>query len=172
MRTLLLGALVFALAVPLAWAQDPDGCAPYHGTILVDQTAARVGAVHIEAGNQVLDISWDPVPGAPGYLVTVYSEGQHVDYLTARAQCSVSATNGRPYAVQVAAFASDGSVGPGSDPVAATPAFAGDFAFLAAGLAVVWIAVWGYALILARKQQRLMARYEALLNVRPSRDAP
>jgi fibronectin type III domain protein len=129
--------------------------------------------VQVEAGNQVLRITWQAVPDADasGYYVYVYASGVLVPSST-NANWTLDAptteavyrgaVNGRAYAVAVAAHDAAGQAGPMSPPVAATPRLAQDPTYLAVGLVVVWAGLWGYVLLLARLERGLQDRVARL----------
>lgn len=126
--------------------------------------------VRVEAGNQVLRISWDPVEGAAGYSVYVYARGALVDpdgdnvtyAVTGTSATHVGAVNDQSYAVVVAARGAEGVPGLRSDPVAATPTLRHDQTYLALGLIVVWVGIWGYAVVLTRIERGLAAQRERI----------
>ncbi|HEX9816577.1 MAG TPA: fibronectin type III domain-containing protein, partial [Candidatus Thermoplasmatota archaeon] len=80
-----------------------------------------------EAANQQVHLSWysTTLPaGTPSkYRVYVFEDGREFTNRTLEnaTHASFFLTNGRTYAFQVAAIKPDGTEGPRSDPVAATP---------------------------------------------------
>jgi CcmD family protein len=160
MRTV--GFLVFLTLTPLAAAQEPDPW-PYY-----------IPNIRVEAGNQRVDLDWDPArdtnlsePQVTGYRVFVY-DGEVLLLMreTNDTQASFLVTNGRLYALQVAAILSDGTEGQRSYPVAAAPALERDLEYLAAGLIVTWIGIFGYVTYLGRREASLDRKLEQLLSHR------
>lgn len=153
-------SLLLLLAVPLAagqTAEDPFGAGP--------DTPDRVQA---SASNQRVDLSWEaPKNGAQQYRVYVYQGGIEMYNRTANeTRATFFLTNGETYAFQVAAILPDGTTGPRSNPVAATPRLENDLAYLAAGLISVWVGLFGYAAFLARKEASIDAKLERILQAR------
>ena len=145
--------VLLLLLVPVAMAQ----ASPYD---ITNVTAT--------ATNQRVDISWDP-PQDPvqGYRVYVLEEGRPFTNRTSDDTTeSFLLTNGRSYVFQVAAVKVDGSEGPLSVPVAATPRLQNDLAYLAAGLIAVWVGIFGYAGFLARKENVIDKKLERILQSR------
>jgi hypothetical protein len=138
----------------------------------LDSSAPRPAGVEAQAESQRVTVRWQAVEGAQGYLVTV-DDGESTRVLgTSSTECSFAATNGRVYAAHVSAVTSAGDVGPASEPVGARPSLEGELWYLAAGLAVVWVAIWLYAAFVVRRQNELLARYEALFKERESGESP
>lgn len=121
--------------------------------------------LRLVAGNQVITATWDAAsPGvsgsAPaGYRVFVYELGSLLlaSNTTETAYTFAGAVNGRVYVIEVAARDAAGDLGPR---VAAStqPQLAKDQAYLALGLAVVWIAFWGYTAVLTKQSRDAAAR--------------
>lgn len=124
------------------------------------------------ASNQRVDLSWSPpasaTPAPTAYRVYVFEEGAEFTNRTIENQTRASflLTNGRTYAFQVAVLQADGTQGPRSPPVAATPHLENDLAYLAAGLIAVWVGLFGYAAFLARKEASIDAKLERILQAR------
>lgn len=126
----------------------------------------RVENLQLAPGNQRIDIAWDAIPPTAevvGYAVLVYSEGEFVQRIntTETRATFLGAINGRTYVVEVVAVDAADRQGP---PAVATtqPRFEADLTYLALGLAVVWIGLWGYAVMLARRSRDLAARLERI----------
>ncbi len=150
--------LVFLL-VPGAVAQNaPPGLSLPPDMVRVEATVS----------NQRVDLSWSP-PADPAtqYVVYVYERGAENQNRTVNAtQATFFLTNGRTYVFQVAIIRPDGTQGPLSHPVAATPNLENDLAYLAAGLIAVWVGLFGYAAFLARKEASIDAKLERILQAR------
>ena len=147
--------LAFLLLLPSVGAQQDDAI-----------------TLRATASNQRVDLTWEPSaatsPTPTAYRVYVFEEGQEFTNRTIENQTRASflLTNGRTYAFQVAAIQADGTEGPRSDPVAATPRLENDLAYLAAGLIAVWLGLFGYAAFLARKEASIDAKLERILQAR------
>lgn len=129
----------------------------------------RIEGVQALAANQRIDLTWDAVvhPRVVGYQVTVYADGVSVQEAnTSQPGFVFHGTNERTYVFLVAARAEDGTLGPPSNPVAATPRLDRDLQYLAAGLIATWLGLFAYAALLARKEARLEAKLEQLLHQR------
>lgn len=128
------------------------------------QAPAQVENVRVEAGNQILRVTWDPVAGAPGYTVVVYQDGSELQRADATTNQFVTRNviNDRPYAVAVAARASDGSLGPWSAPAAGVPTSRYDQTYLALGLGLTWVGLWLYAALLTRAERDLHNKIDSL----------
>ena len=156
MRRTLLVLLLLLPAVSAQASPDPPALAP--------------DMVHVEAvaSNQRVDLSWQPpVEPAKRYIVYVYYDGWENQNRTVNGtQASFLLTNGRTYVFEVAMVKADGTEGPRSAPVAATPRLENDLAYLAAGLIVVWLGIFGYAGLLARKEASLNKKLDRILQTR------
>lgn len=133
------------------------------------------------AGNQRVDLAWEPPNDLPEgrtateYVVLGYDpenqpDGPLFQRNTTEPRVSFLVTNGRTYVFQVEAILDDGTHGPRSMPIAATPALGRDMQYLAAGLIVTWVAVFGYAAWLARREAHLDRKLEQLLAHRGGRN--
>ena len=133
-----------------------------------DAAADRPYQLQATASNQRIDLTWKPpTNGATSFIVYVYSNGIELRNQTANeTRASFFLTNGQTYAFEVSAVNADGTEGPRSNPVAATPHLENDLAYLAAGLIAVWIGVFGYAAFLARKEASIDHKLEQLLQAR------
>jgi CcmD family protein len=153
------------LLLPVAAATEPT-------------IAYSVSNVRAVAQNQRVDLTWDPVvapdasgPQVVGYVVLVFEVSDAaLRQETNGTQASFFGVNGRTYTFQVAARLSDGTEGPRSGPVAATPHLARDLAYLASGLVATWVAILGYVGLLARREARLDRKLEQLLVHRGGRN--
>lgn len=157
---LLVGAAVALALVPLAAGQG----SPEH----------EITDLRATASNQRVDLAWAAPPGAlQGYNVTVYDEGSVLTVRTSPdTEETFLLTNGRTYVFQVAAILPDGTLGPPSAPVAATPRLDSDLAYLAAGLIAVWVGVLAYAAFLARKEAAIDRKLEQIVATRYEGRAP
>jgi CcmD family protein len=159
--------LIAILLLPTVSASEPS-------------VAFSVLNVKAHAGNQRVDLTWDSAlgpngnatePTVLGYVVYVFQSSDVGDrHETNATQLSLFLVNGRPYAFQVAARLSDGTEGPRSGPVSATPSLERDLEYLAAGLVVTWVAVLGYVGLLVRREARLDRKLEQLLSHRGGRN--
>lgn len=151
--------LLLLLLVPLASGQSPEPTDPY-----------GIWNLRAEAGNQRIHLTWDPIedPRVVGYDVYWIIDGQYSVPPDNATHNSYTAfvTNSRTYVFQVAAVLDDGSRGPMSPPVAATPQFENDLAYLAAGLVTVWVGVFAYVAFLAQKEAALDKKLERLIQAR------
>jgi CcmD family protein len=164
-RVLFVAAL---LMVPVVSATTPTLCGqPY--------------PVTAKASNQRVDLKWPAVASlcnpdgstrpVVGYDVQVLHDGLLLSNLsTTLPRASFSLTNGQTYAFLVYAKDAQGNLGPASPPAAATPRFERDMQYLAAGLIVTWLAVFGYATFLARRESGLDRKLEQLLAHRGGRN--
>lgn len=129
----------------------------------------RVEGAEAIGTNQRIDLTWEALvhPQVVGYRVTVYADGATIqESNTTQPSFVFHGTNGRTYVFVVAARAEDGSLGPPSSPVAATPRLERDLQYLAAGLIATWLGLFGYAALLARTEARLEAKLDRLLRQR------
>lgn len=144
--------LVLLLLTPAVAAQE----APF----------PRVENLSLLPGNQIIHATWDPVADGSviGYTVFVYGEDGFLrsDNTIQPRYTFGGAINGRTYIVEVAARDEEGRLGPRA---AATtqPRLEEDLTYLTVGLVFVWVALWAYALVLARRSRELANRLEGIL---------
>ena len=111
--------------------------------------------VRVEAGNQVLHITWDAADNG-SYRVRVYDGETLVQQMNRTTpEATFRGVNGRTYGVTVALVDAGGQAGPESTRVLGTPALAEDRLYLAAGLAVVAAGLLAYHLWLMRLEARM-----------------
>lgn len=154
--------LVILVLIPSAAAQNahPPGLPLPPDTVRVD----------VRASNQRVDLSWEkPEVEATSYIVYVYQNGaigENQNRTVNATQVTFFLTNGVTYIFEVAILRPDGTQGPRSQPVAATPHLENDLAYLASGLIAVWVGIFGYAAFLARKEASIDRKLEQLLQAR------
>ena len=156
-----LPALLLLLLVPIAAGQ---GDLP------------RVENVQASPDNHAVDVSWTPSNDTRivAYTVYVYRDGLllSTNNVTANTLRVGGLVNERSYAFQVAARDANGNLGPLSAPASASPANDRDLLYLAAGLIVTWLTLFGYAALLARKEAQLDRKLDQLIAAREREETP
>jgi len=130
----------------------------------------EVTGLAAQARNHEVQLSWDPTPDPQvvGYVVSIYLDGElFATRNTTNTNHVVSPlTNQLSYAFIVASRDASGNVGPASAPVAATPTNDRDLPYLAAGLMVTWLSIFGYAALLARREAQLDRKLDQILDAK------
>ncbi|MBI2078817.1 MAG: CcmD family protein [Euryarchaeota archaeon] len=147
--------LVGLLAIPTALAQ---GDLP------------RVEDVQAAPENHAVLVSWTAANDTRvvGYTVYAYRDGLLLSTtnVTENRLRVGALVNERSYAFQVAARDAQGNLGPPSAPASAAPTNSRDLLYLASGLIVTWLSLFGYAALLARKEAQLDRKLDQLVAAR------
>lgn len=143
--------LLIVLLLPLAAAQDAS--------------LRRPRDLRLSEGNQFLDVSWDaPIDTAnlTHYVLAAQTEGARDAVNVTGRFYRYPAINAVEHSFTVTAIYTDGP-GPPAGPIQGAARLPNDLQYFEAGLLLTWLAIFGYAFFLARREARVDRKLEQLL---------